>query len=93
MLAFAAEHKEAVEACVSKPWLITAPGQISTATVLEYLISLPDVGITEISAAMLHQVINGFEKEPLENDDLVRIGRQALRDSVELFSRNPSGPA
>ena len=86
VLAFAAEHKDAVEACVSKPGLITAPGQILktvAATVLKYVISLPNVGVTEISAAMLHQVINGFEKEPLENDDLVRIGRQALRDSVE----------
>ena len=80
-----AEHNDAVEACVSKPGLITTPGHILktvAATVLKYMISLPNVDVTDVSAAMLYQVINGFEKEPLENDDLVRIGRQALRDAV-----------
>jgi len=36
---------------------------------------VPNVDVTEIAAAMLDQVIKGFEKEPLENADLVRIGR------------------
>ena len=43
--------------------------------------SLPNVDVAEISAAMLHEVIHGFEKEPLENDDLVRIGREALKNA------------
>jgi len=67
---------------VAKPGLITAPGQIlktMRATVLKYVMSLPNVDVAEISAAMLHEVIHGFEKEPLENDDLVKIGRQALK--------------
>ncbi|CAD6564827.1 MAG: hypothetical protein ASARMPREDX12_004449 [Alectoria sarmentosa] len=84
VLAFAAEHKGAVEACVAKPGLITAPGQILKtifATVLKYAMSLPNVDVTEVSAAMLHEVIHGFEKEPLENDDLVTIGRQALKNA------------
>ena len=82
MLAFSAEHNDAVEACVSKPGLIITPGQILKTVAAKYVISLPNVDVTKISAAMLYQVINGFEKEPLENDDLVRIGRQALRDAV-----------
>lgn len=41
--------------------------------------SVPIADVGEISAAMLHEVMHGFEKEPLENDDLVRIGRQALK--------------
>ncbi|MCJ1451528.1 hypothetical protein MMC28_001867 [Mycoblastus sanguinarius] len=80
--AFAAEHKGAVETCVAKPGLITAPGQTLrtiVVTVLNYVASVPKIDVAEVSAAMLHEVIHGFEKEPLENDDLVRIGRQALK--------------
>jgi hypothetical protein len=36
---------------------------------------VPNVSVTEAAAALLDQVINGYEKEPLMNDDLVRIGR------------------
>ncbi|MCJ1395203.1 hypothetical protein MMC18_008086 [Xylographa bjoerkii] len=82
VLAFAAEHKGAVEACVAKPGFITAPGQLLrtiTATALKYAMSVPNVQVAEVSAAMLHEVVHGFEKEPLENEDLVRIGRQALK--------------
>lgn len=67
---------------MAKPGPITAPGQyLKTigAMVLKYAMSLPNIDVAEVSAAMLHEVIHGFEKEPLENDDLVRIGRQALK--------------
>ena len=70
-----------MEACVAKPGLITAPGQFLKtlfATGMRYLIGLPNVSVAEVAAAMLHEVVNGFEKEPLENADLVRIGRRAL---------------
>lgn len=73
-----------MEACAAKPGLITTPGQTLKwifATVMKYVMSLPNVDVTEISAAMLHEVVHGFEKEPLENDDLVRIGRQALTNA------------
>ena len=84
ILAFATERKGKVEACVAKPGLITTPGQYFKAifaTAMKYVMGLPSVSVAEISAAMLHEVTNGFEKEPLENDDLVRIGRQALNDA------------
>ena len=70
-----------MEACVAKPGLIIGPGQylrMMGATVLKFVMSVPNVKVAETSAAMLHEIINGFSKEPLENDDLVRIGRQAL---------------
>ncbi|MCJ1392090.1 hypothetical protein MMC18_004957 [Xylographa bjoerkii] len=51
----------------------------SGATILSYTMFVPKIDVRDISAAMLHQVIHGFEKEPLENNDLVRIGRQALK--------------
>jgi hypothetical protein len=38
-----------------------------------------NIALSEIAAAMLQQVTEGFEKEPLENGDLVRIGREILR--------------
>jgi hypothetical protein len=77
-LAFAADHKDRMEACVAKPGLITKPGNylnIAFATVLKWAGLVPNVAVTEVAAALLDQVINGFEKEPLMNDDLVRIGR------------------
>lgn len=40
--------------------------------------ALPSLRVEEISAAMLQQVANGFEKEPLDNADLTRIGKAAL---------------
>lgn len=46
------------------------------ATLLWWTVSLPSVGVVEFSAAMLDQVLNGFEKDPLENADLIRIGRK-----------------
>jgi hypothetical protein len=36
------------------------------------------VDVSECVAAMIDQVINGFEKEPLANADLVTIGREVL---------------
>ncbi len=46
---------------------------------MKYVMSVPIIDVEEFSAAMLHEIMHGFEKEPLENDDLVRIGRQALK--------------
>lgn len=45
---------------------------------LKLVMGVPSVSVEEISAAMLRQVVEGFEKEPLECKDLVRIGRKAL---------------
>jgi hypothetical protein len=45
------------------------------------VMSMRSVSVTECSAAMLDQVVNGFDKEPLENEDLVSIGRRALSAS------------
>lgn len=40
---------------------------------------LPNIYVTDISIAMLDQVINGFEKEPLVNDDLVAIAQRVRK--------------
>lgn len=46
--------------------------------VLKWTGMVDNIALPEIAAAMLQQVIEGFEKEPLENEDLMRIGRHAL---------------
>ncbi|KAF8206153.1 hypothetical protein K438DRAFT_1816669 [Mycena galopus ATCC 62051] len=79
VLEFAAEHKdEGFEACVVKPGLITRSLASSFLAAGIKLIGFPSVSLEEISAAMVHQVVHGFEKDPLQNEDLVRIGRKAL---------------
>lgn len=40
---------------------------------------IPNIKVEEIAAAMLDQVIGGFERDTLTNDDLVRIGQVALK--------------
>jgi hypothetical protein len=66
---------------VAKPGLITKPGNlvnIAFATVMSWAGVVPNIGVGELVAAMLDQVENGFEKEPLQNDDLARIGKKLL---------------
>ncbi|MCJ1413748.1 hypothetical protein MMC32_000072 [Xylographa parallela] len=91
ILALATEHKGTVEACVAKPGLILGPGQylrMVGATIMKYAMSVPNLTVEEISAAMLDEIINGFQKETLENDDLVRIGRQALAKAKDCNGYN-----
>ena len=45
---------------------------------LWFMASVPSVSVVDISAAMLSEVLNGFEKDPLTNEDLVRIGQKVL---------------
>ena len=81
-LAYAAEHKDALQVCVAKPGLIIAPGEYLRsigAAAMNLMGIVPNLAVGEVSAAMLHQVVHGWEKEPLENADLVRIGRLALQ--------------
>jgi hypothetical protein len=40
---------------------------------------IPNVGCSELAAAVLSQVLHGFSGEMLSNVDLVRIGQEALR--------------
>lgn len=81
VLAFAAEHKGEVEAAVARPGLIKAPGYIIrnlAATIVGATSTVPNINASEISAALLNQVIEGFDKDTLLNDDLVSLGRQVL---------------
>lgn len=43
--------------------------------------SVPRIDVKEVSTAMLHQIIHGFEKEPLDSDDLLKISRRAVKEA------------
>lgn len=73
ILAFADESNGLVESCITKSGFINAPGKV-----MPNVPGLPLVELQDIAAAMLDQVVNGFEKDTLSNDDLVRIGKKAL---------------
>ena len=81
LLTFASEHSPQLSLCIVKPGFITASGQyLRTAfsTVLHYTISLPKIDVRECAAAMLSEVVYGFEKETLENGELVVKGKKVL---------------
>ena len=66
---------------MAKPaWITAATFSMRSivAFAMRWTVSIPSVSVTECSATMLDQVVNGFDKEPLVNEDLVRIGRRVL---------------
>lgn len=61
---------------MAKPGLISTPGDLGKrafAGVLKLTMGVPSIYVSQIAAAMIDQVTKGFEKEPLLNDDLVKI--------------------
>ncbi|GAB1317954.1 hypothetical protein MFIFM68171_08164 [Madurella fahalii] len=80
ILKFAKKSNGAVEACVAKPGLISGPGKPAAILqrVLLSFIGVPGIKVSEVSAALVHQVVNGFEKETLLNEDMVRISQGVL---------------
>ncbi|KAK0648068.1 hypothetical protein B0T16DRAFT_388382 [Cercophora newfieldiana] len=93
VLAYAAEQPGgSVQACVAKPSIVTsaATPMILSVSVAALRMSgiLPSIGIEELAAAMVQQIRDGFEKEPLMNDDLKRIGREALAKEKAEEAKN-----
>ncbi|KFA71186.1 hypothetical protein S40288_04697 [Stachybotrys chartarum IBT 40288] len=85
ILKFAEKHPGEVEAQIAKPGLITSYNTVvrSAASILLKGLGavtsyVQSVSVEEISAAMLSQVVGGFEKDTLSNNELVEIGRKAL---------------
>ncbi|KAL9620131.1 MAG: hypothetical protein Q9160_005337 [Pyrenula sp. 1 TL-2023] len=75
ILELAEQSNGVVQAGVAKPGFITAPGKV-----IPNIPGLPKIELHDIAAALLDQVVNGFEKDTLSNDDLTRIGQKVLRD-------------
>lgn len=68
---------------MAKPGLIDAPGKSSFVggifkSVVCSVIGLPEIDNSQIAATLIDQVVNGFEKDTLLNQDLARIGSKAL---------------
>lgn len=43
-----------------------------------YMINMPRVEVSDLAAALLQQVVEGFDNSTLLNEDLVRIGQKVL---------------
>jgi hypothetical protein len=86
VLAFTAEHKdEGMEAMVVKPGFITGPGYPARnlfANVLDVLRLDRVITDKTIATAMLDQVINGFDGDPLMTPDLLRIAKRVSEAST-----------
>ena len=81
VLAFAAKHKDDIQAAVVKPGVIKAPGNIirnAAAAAAGAMFSVPSIFVGEIAAAMLDEAINGFGEDTWLNDDLAARGKQVL---------------
>ncbi|KAA8645640.1 uncharacterized protein ATNIH1004_007059 [Aspergillus tanneri] len=73
ILAYGKQSKGAVQSCVVKPGFIDSPNRER-----REIPGLPHIDLQNIAAALLDQVVNGFEKDTLNNADLICIGRKAL---------------
>ncbi|KAK6212766.1 hypothetical protein LQW54_004855 [Pestalotiopsis sp. IQ-011] len=73
ILDFADQSNGNVQSLIAKSGMIHGPGME-----VRSVPGLPNIELEEIAAALLDQVINGFEKDTLSNDDMVRIGKGAL---------------
>ncbi|KAI1408642.1 hypothetical protein F5Y13DRAFT_204626 [Hypoxylon sp. FL1857] len=74
ILTIANKSNGAVVSCIATPGVIVGPGGS-----LPAIPNLPKIELCDIAAALLDQVANGFEKNTLSNEDMVRIGQSALR--------------
>ncbi len=72
ILAYGEQSNGAVESCVVKPGSIDAPSKPR-----REIPGLPHIELSDIAAAMLDQIVNGFEKDTLSNADMIRIGQKA----------------
>ncbi|KAF4944935.1 hypothetical protein FSARC_14545 [Fusarium sarcochroum] len=74
-----------MQACVARPGLID-PMNVSVMRqafqgFANALISMPRIPIATMAAALLDQILHGFDKEVLSNEDLNEIGQNALKKS------------
>ena len=69
-----------IEGAAAKPGLITdGLAKKAFAATLWLTMGVPSIEIGKCARAILDQVVNGFEKEPLMNDDLIKIAEEVER--------------
>ncbi|KAI0965511.1 NAD(P)-binding protein [Xylaria arbuscula] len=69
-----------IETTMAKPGYITAPWDLAKQAMgfaVSKIAGLPSIDVGDLAAAMIDQVINGFEKESLMPEDLIRLGKAA----------------
>ncbi|KAI0010111.1 putative nucleoside-diphosphate-sugar epimerase [Xylariaceae sp. FL0662B] len=72
VLALAAELKS-VKACVIKPGLIVAPGEIMKSVMsrmMRWTINAPGINVVDLATIMLDRAVNGIERDTLTAHDL-----------------------
>lgn len=85
LLADAAQSKGRIELQITKPGAITDSQTPMARRVmlpmLEVVLGLPSVHVSDIAAAELHQAVNGTGgKDVMSNAGLVELGGQALKE-------------
>ncbi|CAG9991783.1 unnamed protein product [Clonostachys byssicola] len=95
ILNYATTSNGTVETQVTKTGIIEDPVQLSVVSklgraFLRSLVGLPKINVDVIAAALLDQAINGFEKDTLLNEDLVRIGEARLAAGASGQNQAPS---
>ncbi|ORY12195.1 hypothetical protein BCR34DRAFT_600761 [Clohesyomyces aquaticus] len=84
VLSLADKREGSTEAQIVKPGIIDGPGRgmlvRAALAATAALGGISKVHVSEIAACLLDQAINGFEKETLENADLIRIAKKNLKD-------------
>jgi nucleoside-diphosphate-sugar epimerase len=73
ILAYAEQSNGAIQSCVVKPGIIDSPDREK-----RIIPGVPNIGLHVIAAVLLDQIINGFEKDTLGNDDMIRIGQRVI---------------
>ncbi|KAK9320902.1 hypothetical protein V1517DRAFT_340340 [Lipomyces orientalis] len=84
ILEYGEQSKGAVQSCAVKPKLIDAPGREK-----REVRGLPHIDLPDIAAALLDQVVNGFEKDTLSNADMI-LDRRLWLGSRELDGSRPA---
>ncbi|KAJ6790279.1 hypothetical protein PWT90_07510 [Aphanocladium album] len=88
LLDAAKESGGIMETCCLRLGLVKSPERMGLVTGMlanaaASMISLPLIDIREIGAAALSAAIHGFDKDTLDNDDLIAMGRKELKEIGE----------
>lgn len=92
-------EKEGVEVCIARPGMIANSSTWSRALVANlfrivnlFRRPLSNIQRSQLAAAVLNQVMDGFEKETLSNADLIRIGQRKPKfRSLSTFMNHLQG--
>lgn len=87
LIDLAANHQTRAEVCIAKPGFITGNSGVLRGlfgTALWLTGAVETIDVREVAAAMLHQVVCGFEGTDgvLVNAEMVKLGKEALNSNT-----------